>query len=70
MEVNMMYRTIQNNSGLKMEEYKAPTLHCDPKKQILDREYSDYKNKPSQRKFKVICKHKGFYLNEEIAPLV
>lgn len=44
-------------------------MSCDPKKQILDREWADYKNKRKQGKFKVTTKPKVSYFDELVKPI-
>ena len=64
------YQTMTNNSEFNIREYLVPTLHVDPRQQILDRRYDDYKNKPKQKKFKANCKHKPCFMDEQIKPFV
>ena len=70
MEISTQYRTITNNLDCNIREYVTPALHTDPRKQILDRKNSDYKNKPKQKKFKPNCKHKPCFMDEHIKPFV
>ena len=46
----------------------TPHHDCDPKKQILHREWDDYKNKRKQGKLKITAKHKGCYFDELVKP--
>ena len=59
-----------HNSDFNIREYLVPTLHVDPRKQIIDRKNYDYKNKPKQKKFKVECNHKPCFMDEQIKPFV
>ena len=63
MEPLHQYRTLSFNHDFGFKEYITPRVVCDPKKQILDREWADYKHRRKQGKFKVTTKPKVSYFD-------
>lgn len=65
MNIPEHYRTSTFNHDFGFKEYITPSGHCDPKRQILMREWADYKNKRHQGKFKVTTKPRVSYFDEQ-----
>ena len=57
------------NHDFGYKEYVTPPFYEDPKKQIVMREWNDYKHKRKQGKFKVTTKPITCFFDEIIKPL-
>ena len=68
MEPRTQYQTMTFNHDFGYREYITPSHDCDPKRQIILREWNDYKHKPKQGKFKVTTKPKTCYFDEIVKP--
>ena len=67
MDLAKQYKTGTFNHDFGYKEYITPHASCDPKRQILMREWDDYKNKPKQGKFKVTTKPIVCHFDEQAA---
>jgi hypothetical protein len=68
MDPKTHFRTLSFNHDFGFKEYVTPSVDCDPKRQILYREWDDYKHKHKQGKFKVTTKPRVCYFDELAKP--
>lgn len=69
MDLQTAYRTATYNHDFGFHQYITPSCECDPKRQILQRTYEDYKHKPKQGKFKVTTRPRVCYFDEQAKPI-
>lgn len=68
MDIRQVYRTSTFNHDFGFKQYITPGCECDPKKQILQREFADYKHKRRQGKLKVTTRSRVCYFDELAKP--
>lgn len=60
-----LFRTSTFNHDFGFREYITPAVGVDPKREILLREWSDYKHRPRQGKFKVTTRPRMCFFDEQ-----
>ncbi len=62
--IENQYKTMNRFSEFHTTvDFDAPAQYFDPRKEILTRQYADYKNKERQKKFKPTTKHKPCFVD-------
>lgn len=68
MSTQQLFQTQSFNHDFGIKEYITPSCQVDPKRQLVEKEMADYKNRRPQGKFKVTTKVRKCFF-EEIARL-